>query len=404
MSETVIWQTWEKLLPFIVAAQPFRKQIYRSVNLTEADKRDRLIQQELHLEIVKQERSAYNKMVGSAKDVCRQLGIGELSANTPCSRQIEMHYNFDYAQQVHLPSDPLQSGPIYFLVRLKVGLFGVCCEGVPKQVNFLTDEAHLISQGSNVVIYFLHYVFENSVLGETKVNLYCDNCPGQNTNRFVLWDCAWRVAVGLHKTISLNFLITGHAKFAPDGCLGRLTPRGVITGGTSVCGEWECLQQLCPAGGDRGWHQLRACCGQRMAPALCLLGTEDGTSFVSLGDWQSHLSPFYRPLPGIKGYQHFRFDSAQPGKVFVRETLVPPETTFDMARTDSTVPTIAPAAVPAPGMSAQRQWYLYDSIRQFVSDEQKDVLCPLPSVPRVARAMTSSATQTNSTTVNHYLI
>ena len=164
--QTVFQQTWKKLLPFIVTARPMTDLcwtcqksnvlIYRSANLIDADKSDRLIQQELHMETVKQERCAYNKMVGSAKDVCRQLGIGKLSANTPCSRQIEMHHSFDYAQQVHLPSDPLQPGPICFLVPQNVGLFGVCCEGLPKQVNFLIDEAHLISKGSNVVIYFLH--------------------------------------------------------------------------------------------------------------------------------------------------------------------------------------------------------------------------------------------------------
>ena len=164
MSQTVFRQTWKQLLPFIVTARPMTDLcwtcqknnvlIYRSAN-----KSDRLILQELHLETVKQERAEYNKMVGYAKDVCRQLGIGELSANTPCSRQIEMHYSFNYAQQVHLPSDPLQPGPIYFLVPRKVGLFGVCCEGLPKQVNFLIDEAHLISKGSNAVNSFLHYVF-----------------------------------------------------------------------------------------------------------------------------------------------------------------------------------------------------------------------------------------------------
>ena len=63
-----------------------------------------------------------------------------------------MHYSFDYAQQVHLPSNPQQPGPIYFLVPRKCGLFGVCCEGIPRQVNFLIDEAHLISKGANAVV------------------------------------------------------------------------------------------------------------------------------------------------------------------------------------------------------------------------------------------------------------
>ena len=120
------------------------------------------------LSTVQQERSLYNDMVRRAKDVCLQLGLGELTACAPCSRHIERHYNFDYAQQVHLPSDPLQPGPIYFLVPRKVGLFGVCCEGVPRQVKFLTDEAHLFSKGANAVTSYLHYFLSISTLVRPK--------------------------------------------------------------------------------------------------------------------------------------------------------------------------------------------------------------------------------------------
>ena len=53
-----------------------------------------------------------------------------------CSVSIaEAHYSFDFAQQVHIPSDPFQPGPVYFLTPRKCALFGVCCEAIPKQVN-----------------------------------------------------------------------------------------------------------------------------------------------------------------------------------------------------------------------------------------------------------------------------
>ena len=181
----------------------------------------RLKQQEEHLRIVHIERSLYNTMVDESKTACRNAELVELQQSAPCSRPIEMHY-FDYAQQVHLPSNPLQPGPIYFLVPRKCGLFGVCCEGLPRQVNFIIDEAHLISKGANAVVSYLHFFFENFSLGETTVHLYCDNCSGQNKNRIMLGYCAWRVATGLHKSITLNFLITGHTKFAPDWWFGLL--------------------------------------------------------------------------------------------------------------------------------------------------------------------------------------
>ena len=69
----------------------------------------------------------------------------------PKSVKTTMHYSFDMAQQVyvnnvllyiislynqvHYPSDPFQPGPIYFLTPRKCGIFGVCCEAVPRQVS-----------------------------------------------------------------------------------------------------------------------------------------------------------------------------------------------------------------------------------------------------------------------------
>src|SRR6218665_3493125 len=94
--------------------------------------------------------------------------------------------SFDFVQQVHLPSNPLQPGSLYFLVPRKVGLFEVCCEGIPKQVNYIIDEAHLISKGSHAVVSYLHHFFESFGLGETDAQLHCDNCSGQNKNPVVL--------------------------------------------------------------------------------------------------------------------------------------------------------------------------------------------------------------------------
>jgi|SRR6218665_4003547 len=123
------------------------------------------------VELVQLERSLYKKMTDKAKSSCKEHGLTDLQASTPCSCSISMHYSFDYAQQVHLPSDPLQPGPIYFLVPRKLGLFGFCCEifckifmgymkvHLPRQVNFLIDEAHLISKGSNAVVSYMHYFF-----------------------------------------------------------------------------------------------------------------------------------------------------------------------------------------------------------------------------------------------------
>ena len=66
----------------------------------------------------------------------------------------------------------------------------------------------------------LHHFFETHNLGEANLHLHCDNCSGQNKNRFVMQYLCWRVMVGLNKKITVSFLIVGHTKFSPDWCFG----------------------------------------------------------------------------------------------------------------------------------------------------------------------------------------
>lgn len=50
----------------------------------------------------------------------------------------------------------------------KCSLFGVNCEAIPRQVNFLCDESGNCGKGANAVISQLHYYFENHGLGDYK--------------------------------------------------------------------------------------------------------------------------------------------------------------------------------------------------------------------------------------------
>ena len=72
--------------------------------------------------------------------------ITEFSRNQACSCDLKKHNSFDFAQQVHLPSNCMQPElwTLLYLEKLeyldfhvprKVGIFGVpvCCEGLPKR-------------------------------------------------------------------------------------------------------------------------------------------------------------------------------------------------------------------------------------------------------------------------------
>ena len=104
---------------------------------------------EEHILLATKERSYYRTACDAAKRSVRQLFLEAgvfsppppSSRRPPCSLPSTVHYSFDMAQQVHYPSDPLQPGPIYFLTPRKCGIFGVCCEAIPRQINYLIDEA-----------------------------------------------------------------------------------------------------------------------------------------------------------------------------------------------------------------------------------------------------------------------
>uniref|UniRef100_A0A1X7VKV6 Uncharacterized protein n=1 Tax=Amphimedon queenslandica TaxID=400682 RepID=A0A1X7VKV6_AMPQE len=91
---------------------------------------------------------------------------------------IVAHYSFKYAQQVHYPSSPLQAGPIYFFTPRKCGIFGVCCEAIPQQVNFLIDESLDTGKGANPVISMVHIYLKNHGLNSVNIHFNADNCTG----------------------------------------------------------------------------------------------------------------------------------------------------------------------------------------------------------------------------------
>ena len=102
-----------------------------------------------------------------------------------CSRNFLVNYSH-MAQQVHYPNDPLQPGPIYFLTPRKRAIFGVCCEAIPQQVNYLIDEKGDTGKGANSIVSKLPHFFHHFGLGEQRVNLHADNCCGQNKNNIMM--------------------------------------------------------------------------------------------------------------------------------------------------------------------------------------------------------------------------
>nr|XP_054760240.1 uncharacterized protein LOC129266415 [Lytechinus pictus] len=371
MALSTFKNVWRQYTPLIVTAKPMTdlcwtcqqntQRLFMKANQTEEEKLEQLQHHQQHLDEVLVERTKYREETAAAKESIAGEG-GDLGRHPPNSRQGKMHYSFDYAQQVHYPANPQQPGPTYFLSTRKCGIFGVNCEGIPKQVNFLIDEGMALSKGSIAVISYLHFFFNNFGLGEKEVSLHCDNCSGQNKNKFMLWYLSWRCLHYLHDDITLNFMVAGHTKFAPDFCFGLLKKKYQA----SQVSTLEDIANVVRQSSTKGIN----------VPVI--VGDESGNRQVPTYQWQDFLSPHFRPVPDIKSYHHFRFSSREPGVVYCRRFADTEEKRFVLLKPGANPPRLLPPSLPPPGLSHERQLYLYQKIRPFCRPDARDVTCPEP--------------------------
>ena len=193
---------------------------------------------------------------------------------------------------------------------------------------------------------------------------HADNCVGQNKNNCMVQYLAWRTIIGIHKKITLSFLVVGHTKFAPDWCFGLLKQKYRKT----KIGGLKDLSKVVNESATCNFSQL--------------VSQEDGTSTVQVYDWTSFFAPNFKKITGIKKLHHFRFDHTHKGSVFVKEQCDSEEKEIKLlSHTWHHDSSELPAIIPPKGLSAERKWYLYDNICQFCPE---DITCPKPDVPKLS--------------------
>ena len=165
--------------------------------------------------------------------------------------------------------------------------------------------------------------------------------------------------VGLNEEITLSFMRVGHTRCMVDACFGLLKKRYR----SSDCDTMEHLKTTV---------ELSAKCN-----SVQLYTWE-------WREWDNFFISSFKPFPGIRKVQHFRFTRSSPGIVFARATCESPESQFKLLKRDVR-PTqfkrdhLPPSLTP-PGLSTVRAKYLHEEIREFVYPEFRDVLCPSPTV------------------------
>ncbi|XP_068684231.1 uncharacterized protein [Montipora foliosa] len=235
-------QLWDQFHPNVVISKPATdlcftcqqntNKLQRAANLSDREKSEFVKAHQDHLNCAQSEREYYRNSCINSENALEPIDtetVLDRESREACCLNFTVHYSFDYAQQVHTPSNPIQSGPIYFKTPRKCGTFGVMCEGLPRQVNFLIDEATTAGKGANATISYVHYYFDHHGLGETDAQLNADNWAGQIKNKYFLWYLAWRILMKLHNFITYSFLIAGHTKFAPDHSFGLIKKAFEVT-------------------------------------------------------------------------------------------------------------------------------------------------------------------------------
>ena len=367
---------WNQLCPFILIMRPAtdlcwtcqknNNQILKTTNLPESEKAEAVKKQEEHLRLAAGEQKHYKQCCEKSKEHTQQYleDVDFAFEREPCSYNGAVHYSYDYAQQLHYPSNPYQPGPIYFKTPRKCGLFGVCCEAIPRQVNFLIDESVLTGKGANSTISYVHYFFERYGLGETHAQVHADNCGAQNKNCAFIWYYLWRVMTGRHQIVTYEFLLPGHTKFSPDWCFGLVKQKTRRTFISSL------------------FDIARAVEESASVNAAELVGLHSGSVRVSAYDWTTYLGQYFKKLPKIKSYYHFRFHKDHPGTVFCKQHWYSEEQAIYLLRDQNNLPQAdqMPPTVTPQGISRERSEYLYKEIREFCRDGTEDLVAPAPPV------------------------
>ena len=320
-----------------------------------------------HLSQAATQRSHYNEQCEESK---REY-LRSQAANEPPNT---MHYSFDYAQNVQYPHSPQQLGPSYFKSMRKCGIFGIHCEGTGHQVNYLIDECENVGKGANSVVSMIHHYFRNHGHHARNISLHCDNCCGQNKNNCVVQYCCWRVLAGFNDSVQLNFLLTGHTKFAPDRSFGLIKRQY----GRTVVDTLDDIVDVVGRSSQAGLNST--------------VVTYDYVSEqrnVQWYDFSSFLSSFLKPVPRVLSYHHFAISLGDHGSVKLR-TLADQESsvvTVLKGQVKRVPVDLGPYTLTPTGLDATRQWYLYSDISSSCSSIlAASITCPKPDGVRPKKA------------------
>lgn len=317
-------------------------------------------QREQHRARAQEEFRLYKANEKAAQDEYNLL----IQQNIPYALR-KFHYTFDFAQSVQLPYSLEQPGAAFYKAARKLHIFGVRYDGAKKQRNYCIDEANCMepdgegTHGCNAVVSMLHDAVEKAAgpYGDTAATFMADNCNSQNKNNTVLAYLAWRTWNTRHDSIEVNFLVPGHTKCAVDGGFGLIK------------------------------QQFRKSKTDTLQDFVRVVNESASSNYaVSAGwkwkNWRDFFKKYFRPIPHLLSYFHFRFSRESIGVVECKARIHDDWTQFQMLKRgvnprDLELRRGPREVIPPGGLSLARQKYLFTKVRFLVNDRsKKEQVCP----------------------------
>ena len=103
---------------------------------------------------------------------------------------------------------------------------------------------------------------------------------------------------------------------------------------------------------------------------------------VCVYKWSEFLDKFFKHIPNILSYQIFEVSSSKPGVFSLRKSSSSAIEEISTLRNSANSIAIGqlPEQIPLKGLSLDRQWYLYEHIREYcTTEEAADSTCPKSS-------------------------
>ena len=170
---------------------------------------------------------------------------------------------------------------------------------------------------------------------------------------------AWRVVVGLNLAIQIDFMRVGHTRCFVDAGSGLLKQKYCRS-------DVDTVQQI-----------------EDVVKTSASINEAETFSW-EWREWDKFFERHFRRVKNITSHQRFCFSSSNPGSIALSNSDKHPDVTFrilsaaTIADSGLNVDTLPPILAPTDKSDA-RVKYLYQHIRQFCHEENRDITCPAPA-------------------------